>query len=131
VANEINLKKYILYGVVENVSDLYDKVIEALIASIFLDQGFPKAKEFVINFFDFEGALGKIEDSNPKSTLKEIGDQIGCIPVYETINEEGAPNNKKFTVKLTFNEKVTIGYGSKIQKAEIDAAKKFLSGIFG
>lgn len=76
VANEINLDKYILYGVVENVSDLYDKVIESLIGSIFIDQGFSKAKEFVKNFFDFEGALGKIEDSNPKSKLKEIGELL-------------------------------------------------------
>lgn len=126
VANEINLDKYILYGVVENVSDLYDKVIESLIGSIFLDQGFSKAKEFVKNFFDFKGALGKIEDSNPKSTLKEIGDQIGCTPVYEKINEEGLSNKKKYTVRLIFNEKETIGYGTQIQKAEIDAAKKFL-----
>ncbi len=127
VANKINLDRYILYGVVENVSDLYDKVIESLIGSIFLDQGFSKAKEFVKNFFDFEGALGKIEDSNPKSTLKEIGDQIGCTPVYETINEEGPGNKKKYTVRLIFIEKETIGFGTKIQKAEVDAAKKFLS----
>ena len=126
LANKINLDKYILHGVLENTTDIHADVIEALIGSIFKDQDFSEAKKFVYNFFDLEGALGKIADSNPKGTLKEICDQIGCVPVYELMNEEGPDHNKKFTVRLICNEKVTIGYGPKIKKAEVDAAKRFL-----
>ena len=126
LANKLNLDKYILHGVLENITEIYADVIEALIGSIFVDQDFSQAKKFVYNFFDLEGALEKIADSNPKGTLKEICDQIGCVPIYELVNEEGPDHNKEFTVRLICNEQVTIGYGPKIRKAEVDAAKKFL-----
>lgn len=126
LANKLKLDKYILHGVLENITDIYPDVIEALIGSIFLDQDFSEAKKFVYNYFDLEGALGKIADSNPKGTLNEICDQIGCVPIYEVMNEEGPDHNKIFTVRLICNEQVAIGYGPKIKKAEIDAATKFL-----
>ena len=126
LANKLNLDKYILHGNLENITDLYSDVIEALIGSIFIDQGFSEAKKFVFNFFDLERALGKIDHSNPKGTLKEICDQIGCVTVSELMNEEGPDHNKEFTVRLVCNEQVTIGTGPKIKKAEVDAAKNFL-----
>ena len=126
LANKLNLDKYILHGDLENITDIYPDVIEALIGSIFIDQGFSDAKKFVTDFFDLERAIGKIANSNPKGTLKEICDQIGCVPVYELMNEEGPDHNKEFTVRLVCNDKVAIGSGPKIKKAEVDAAKKFL-----
>ncbi|HJH29720.1 MAG TPA: hypothetical protein C5S51_08530 [Methanosarcinaceae archaeon] len=131
LAHKINLDDYILYGYLENISDIYANVIEALIGSIYLDQGYAEAKKFVCTFFGMKGALSKIVDSNPKGKLSEICDKNSWdLPEYKLINEEGSDHKKMFTVGLYIcGEQVSIGTGQKKQYAEIDAAEKYLKEI--
>ncbi|MBW6470268.1 MAG: hypothetical protein K0A90_03495 [Methanosarcinaceae archaeon] len=131
LAHKIDLDDYILYGYLENISDIYANVIEALIGSIYLDQGYVEAKKFVCKFFDIKGALSKIVDSNPKGNLSEICDKKGWdLPEYKLIKDEGPDHKKTFTVGLYIcGEQVSIGTGHKIQYAEIDAAEKYLKEI--
>ena len=128
LAEDIELEKYILYGVLENISDIFDDVIEALIAAIHLDQGYIEAKNFVYRFFDLRGALGKIDSLNPKGKLSEICDKNGCdLPEYRLLNEEGPDHKKSFTIGLyVCGEQVSTGIGHKIKDAEADAAEKYL-----
>ena len=127
LADQMNLDKYISCTL-ENVTDIYDDVIEALIAAIYLDRGYTEAQKFVEIFFDINGALDKIEDSNPKGKLGEICDKKGwCLPEYKLIKEKGPDNKKNFTVGLYIcNEQVSIGDGSRIKEAEQNAAEKYL-----
>ena len=131
LAEDIELEKYILYGVLENISDIFDDVIEALIAAIHLDQGYIEAKNFVYRFFDLRGALGKIDGLNPKGKLSEICDKNGWdLPEYRLINEQGPDHKKMFTIGLyVCGEQVSIGTGHKIKDAEADAAEKYLKEI--
>ena len=128
LAEKITLEKYILYGTLDNINDIFAEVIEALIGSIYLDRGYAEAKNFVYNFFDIKGALNKIVDSNPKGNLNEICDKKGWDrPEYKFIKEEGPDHKKKFTIGLNIGGKqVSIGNGQKIKSAEIDAAEKYL-----
>ena len=128
LAEDIKLDKYILYGVLENISDIFDDVIEALIAAIHLDQGYIEAKNFVYHFFDLRGALGKIDGLNPKGKLSEICDEnVRGHPEYKLIKEEGPDHKKIFTVGLyVCDEQVSIGTGHRIKDAEADAAEKYL-----
>lgn len=128
LADKIHLEKYILYGVLENISDIFDDVIEALIAAIHLDQGYTEANKFVCKFFDISGALDKIDDLNPKGKLSEICDKNSCdLPEYRLINEQGPDHKKSFTVGLyVCGRQVSIGTGCKIKEAEADAAEKYL-----
>lgn len=128
LAEDIKLEKYILYGVLENISDVFDDVIEALIAAIHLDRGYTEANNFVCNFFDLRGALGKIDGLNPKGKLSEICDK-NCwdLPEYRLINEQGPDHKKSFTIGLYVQgAQVSTGTGCKIKDAEADAAEKFL-----
>ncbi len=131
LADKIHLEKYILYGVLENISDIFDDVIEALIAAIHLDQGYIEAKDFVNRFFDLRGALGKIDGLNPKGKLSEICDKNGWdLPEYRLINEQGPDHKKSFTIGLyVCGGQVSIGNGYKIKDAEADAAEKYLKEI--
>ena len=127
VARKLNLEQHILHGDLRNIEDVYADVIEALIGAIYLDQGFSKSKEFVNNFFDIRSALGKVENSNPKGTVKELYDDTPNTLAYIVINEEGPDHDKKFTVELDIDGiTVTTGEGSTIKKAEADAAEKYL-----
>jgi ribonuclease-3 len=128
LAEDIKLEKYILYGVLENISDIFDDVIEALIAAIHLDQGYTEANDFVCEFFDIRGALGKIDGLNPKGKLSEICDKNGWnLPEYRLIDEQGPGHKKSFTVGLyVCGGQVSIGTGHKIKDAEADAAEKYL-----
>ena len=128
LADKIHLEKYILYGVLENISDIFDDVIEALIAAIHLDQGYIEAKNFVYHFFDLRGALGKIDGLNPKGKLSEICDKNGWdLPEYRLINEQGPDHKKSFTIGLyVHGGQVSTGTGCKIKDAEADAAEKYL-----
>ena len=128
LANKLHLDEYILCSGLENITDIYDDVIEALIGGIFCDKGYVEAKKFVLKHFDIEGALGKIGSSNPIGDVKEYceANRWGD-PEYEVIEETGPDHQKHFTVELYIHgEPVAIGSGSKIKDAEADAARKYL-----
>lgn len=127
VARKLNLEQHILHGDLRNIEDVYADVIEALIGAIYLDQGFFKSKKFVNNFFDIRSALGKVESSNPKGTVKELFDKTPSTLDYVLIQEEDPDYGKKFTVELDIDGIImTTGEGSTIKKAEADAAEKYL-----
>ena len=130
VALKMNLKQHIFHGDLRNIEDVYADVIEALIGAIYLDQGYSRSREFVNRFFDIRSALGKIRNSNPKGTLKEICDQTLSTLVYTVIKEEGPDHSKKFTVELDIDGiTVTTGEGTTKKKAETDAAEKYLRSL--
>ena len=127
IADEMDLDKYILCNL-DNVTDVYDDVIEALIGAIYLDRGYAKAQKFVMKNFKINDALDKIEKSNPKGKLSEYCDEKSLpLPKYMPIKEEGTDHKKTFTVGLYIDgEQVSTGNGCKIKEAEADAAEKYL-----
>ena len=131
LAPDINLEKYILQSGLVYISDVFERVIEALIGSIFLDNGYPEAKNFVLTFFDIDGALGKIGDINPKGKVKEFCEkQKWDLPRYEKKSEEGPDHDKTFIRELYIrNELVSEGKGKTKTKAEEEAARKYLNKI--
>ena len=104
--------------------------IEALIGSIFLDQGYDIAKYFISkNIFFLIDKI--IEDQmwlDAKSKFQERSqDKEGETPLYKTVKEEGPDHDKKFTVGVFIhNEKVAEGEGKSKQEAEQEAAKHAL-----
>lgn len=104
--------------------------VEAVIGAIYLDQGLPVAKNFIL-----KNIVVKLDDilSNqlyldPKSKFQEAAqEKKGITPHYEILNEEGPDHAKTFTVGLYLGEElVTSGNGSSKQEAQVDAATKGL-----
>jgi len=50
---------------------------------------------------------------------------------YENLGEEGPPHDKKFTVKIKFNDQEYLGYGGSKKKARADAAKQAVITLLG
>lgn len=128
LADQINLDEYILYGDLEDINNLYANVIEALIGSIYHDRGYAEAKNFVYHFFDINGALDKIGDSNPIGKFQQEAVKRGYNnPEYRDVEQWGPDNDKHFKQGLYLNDnKVAEGEGRTKKEANKRAAENGL-----
>lgn len=107
---------------------------EALIGSIFLDQGFSKAYHFVVKYL-FKNRLDLIINEklywSAKSKLQEfLQAQYKIVPVYKILAEKGPEHKRIFKVGIFFKEKkLAEGTGTSKKEAEEEAAKKALERL--
>lgn len=136
IAKTWNLGKYLymskgeeLTGGRNRVSILADAV-EAIIASIYLDQGFETAKAFVLK--NFGGIIEKAVKNqiilDYKTKLQEILQKKGDVDIcYELVSFDGPPHRREFFVQVSVEGEVK-GKGSGFSKKEAEqmAAKEVL-----
>lgn len=117
----------------ENINILAD-TFEALIASIFIEHGFDKAYDFVLNYL-FKDKLDYIVNNklylSPKSHLQEIIQaEHKILPTYKVLTETGPEHNKIFTVSVSLNDKeLGQGVGNSKKQAEEKAAQNALEKL--
>jgi ribonuclease III len=101
--------------------------VEAIIGSIYLDQGIEVAKKFIMGniVIKLEYILKHGLYFDPKSKFQEIAqDKFGITPHYRVVKEEGPDHAKIFDIGLYVSEElIAIGHGSSKQEAEVSAAK--------
>ncbi len=104
--------------------------VEAVIGSIYLDQGEEAAQKVIYNYI-----ISKLDDIiknelyfDPKSKFQEISqDKYSITPHYKVLKEEGPDHAKIFEVGLFIgDEQVSSGSGSSKQEAQVEAAKQGL-----
>lgn len=104
--------------------------IEALIGSIYLDQGYQVVggfvQRFVISKLDY--ILEHKLYVDPKSRFQEAAQETaGVTPSYKVLSETGPDHAKEFLVGVYLGgEQVAVGKGSSKQDAQIEAARKAL-----
>lgn len=136
IATNLNMNKYLLLskGEAKSVGKARQIILanafEALIGSIYLDQGYDVTKKFIEN-----NVLNKLQDVieqklylDPKSHLQELSQaEFSLTPNYKVISEKGPDHNKVFLVGCFLNErKISTGEGSSKQNAESAAASNAL-----
>ncbi|MEJ2214750.1 MAG: ribonuclease III [Gammaproteobacteria bacterium] len=105
--------------------------VEAIIAAIYLDAGYQKARDFIFELFRERLEQVTLEKGrkDPKTRLQEYlqSHQID-IPVYEIVEASGPQHRQQFKVSCAIkNQKLlTVGSGTSRRKAEQDAAAKML-----
>ncbi|MGN0165112.1 MAG: ribonuclease III [Lachnospiraceae bacterium] len=116
-ARRIRLNEFLLLGKGEkqNKGDERDSIIsdafEALIGAIYLDGGMEPASEF-INRLVLDDIESKRLFYDAKTELQVIiQNKYQCVPLYETISEEGPPHDKHYTVSCIVND-VEYGRGT-------------------
>lgn len=137
VATNLNVGNYLLLGKGEEASggrerkSILADAVEAIIAAIYIDGGYRKAEEFVLNNLTKYIQLavkGKIV-TDYKSYLQEYyqSQSQNCKIRYVVTKEEGPDHEKMFHVNVLVN-KAIVGSGSGKSKklAEQDAAKNAL-----
>lgn len=136
-ASQIQLGDYLLLGKGEATSGGRDRAsnladaFEALIGAVYLDAGFDRAREVVLNICDhaLQTIAGEPEEVNPKGQLQEILQAISPIsPSYRIVAQDGPDHQKTFTACVDWEgRELGYGHGGSKKEAEIDAALNALA----
>lgn len=141
IARELQLGSFLRLGRGEMSSGGNQKdsiladALEALVGALFLDLGYKKTSEKVVNLFD---SLLKVvgKGSAPyvdyKTMLQEKSQSlIEKTPSYSIEAESGAPHEKWFLAALQIGDRVVShGKGKSKKEAEQAAAKEALEKLF-
>lgn len=104
--------------------------LEAIIGAIYLDSGYDRAKEFILEQISpmTEQIIKEELWIDAKSKFQERAqDVVGITPSYKTLKEVGPDHDKKFTVGVFLGESlVSEGSGESKQDAEQSAARAAL-----
>lgn len=134
-AVEIKLGDYLNVGKGEEHTggrsrpSILSDAFEAVIASIYLDGGYEKAKEFVLAFIPQHIDVKKVSVlSDYKTALQEVIQKNREEKIeYVLASELGPDHNKAFTVEVHLNSNVIgVGSGKSKKQAEQLAAKEAL-----
>jgi ribonuclease-3 len=132
VARDINLGQYLRIGKGEEATNGRDKnsiladSFEALVGAIYLDHGYTKTAEIVLNLLrpviDSAQSSGAALDG--KTALQELAASLGLTsPEYE-IGESGPDHDKSFTaIAILSGQRYPQGLGKSKREAEQAAAK--------
>ncbi len=111
-------------------SHIFGNALEALIGAVYLDQGFPKTRKFILNelvrsHIDLETM--ESTDTNFKNQLLTWAQKNNRVLVFETIDEKIENTRKLFTVGILLDgELITTGTGYNKKDAGQVAAQKAL-----
>ncbi len=118
--NKLGLIKYIKVGngEVDNIKKaIVADIFEAFIGALYLDQGFPKAKEFVLEIIT-PYIINKTHFFNDyKSILQEAVQTDKRSLLYELVDESGPAHDKSFTIAVRIDD-VIYGRGTAGSKKE-------------
>ena len=139
VARQLNLGAMLLLGKGEELSggrekpSLLANAVEAVIAAIYLTDGFPMAMNFVRNQLGelLEDLLRSGKRRDYKTQLQELVQRRWItIPVYAVVETKGPEHAKTFIVSLTLSEElIAYGEGRSKKEAEQKAAEMALEEI--
>ncbi len=135
-AKRLNMDKLIKTsrGEAKNTGKARDLIManafEALIGAIYLDLGFEKAFEFILNniCYKIDEIIKNQLYYDAKSRFQELSqEKYSITPTYETISETGPDHAKIFVVGAFLGKnKIAEGEGTSKQRAQLDAAAKAL-----
>lgn len=104
--------------------------MEAVIGSIYLDQGLKAASKFIQDniLIKLPVILKNKLYLDPKSSFQELAQETrGITPSYRVLATNGPDHNKKFEVGLYLNDElIATGEGTSKQEAQVQAAEKAL-----
>lgn len=104
--------------------------VEAVIAAIYFDAGLEEAEKFIVENLKEEAAIASknVGQKDYKTVLQEKLQIHGEVHIkYEIIKEEGPDHDKKFTARVSCNDKIlATGEGRTKKNAEMEAARKAL-----
>jgi ribonuclease-3 len=105
-------------------------VCEAVIGACYLEHGFERTAEAVVEAFAHEIEQARRERLDFKSELQERLAQDGDIVSYEVANEVGPPHARRFEIRATVRgDEIGTGSGRSKKEAEQAAARRALEKL--
>ena len=137
IGTELNFNDYLLLSRGEEQDKgrarqfIIADAVEAFIGSVYLDQGFEVAKNFIDSYIlnHFNEVMEKKLYQDPKSIFQEHAQERQSItPRYEVLKETGPDHNKHFRVGVYLNnELIAEGEGASKQDAQEEAARNAIA----
>jgi len=138
-ARRFDLGTYLRLGKGEEHSGGRDRdglladTFEALLASMFLDQGMDTARKFLLPLLESEGARMAVHglQLDDKSRLQErVQSERGMTPRYRTLRAEGPDHNRTYTIEVFAGDQTLgTGIGNSKQSAAQAAARAALEHL--
>ncbi|RME04053.1 MAG: ribonuclease III [Planctomycetota bacterium] len=136
ISLQLNLGQYCYLGTGLNADKLPTSILanifEAIVAAIYLDQGYPKAKKFVLDHLK-EIVLQYQQDihrDDYKSALQDFCQKnFGITPVYNIVKTQGPDHRKVFEAVVKIGDRIFMeqrASGRRKKIAEQAAAKNTL-----
>ena len=136
IAKKIELDKYILTFNLRNKKNLIeDKVLsdscEALIGSIYLDQGFQIVEKVILNLWSDQIKNSIVTHIDAKTKLQEFSlKKFKKLPIYKMISNTGPKHKPLFKVGVKLQDtKFYVSQGKSKKDAEQNAAVLCLNDI--
>lgn len=139
IAASIFLDKRLLLGKGEESTGGRDKrsiladALEAVIGAVYLDGGYERTREIVLNFFRdrIDSVIESGEFYDYKTELQEKTQLLfGALPEYTVIKQQGEEHKRIFTVAVFLDGKrLGVASGKRKKEAEALAAQKALEQI--
>lgn len=136
ISKKFDLNSYVLLSRGERKDEgrarqyILANALEAIIGAIYLDQGYPRAKEFIKKniISQLPIVIKNKLYKDPKSLLQEEAqERLGITPTYQVLEEWGPDHEKKFKVGVFLGkELVGVGIGLSKQEAQQRAAEDSL-----
>lgn len=133
VAGEIGLNDFLLLsrGEAKDIGRARQYILanafEALIGAIYLDQGYPSARDFIMRVVlaHIDEVVEKKLYKDPKSLFQEEAqERVSITPTYEVLREWGPDHDKHFVVGVFLGEElVAEGEGVSKQAGQEEAAR--------
>ena len=136
IARSIDLGLHLALGKGEIQTGGFDKnsllanAFEALMAAVYLDQGYEAAFQIIDHRFKpmVEAAPELTTGPDYKSRLQEaVQSTIKEVPRYTVVEEIGPDHDKTFRVEMQVGDLLTEGRGKSKKTAEQDAARQALA----
>jgi len=128
----IGIQNYIIIGNNKIINKSDEKIIsdccEALIAAIYIDQGFSFVKDFILRIWKKNLDKSSVTILDSKTKLQEHSlKYFKRLPIYKLEGSQGPRHNPTYKISVSITgSKSFIGTGSSKQQAEQDGAKKLL-----
>ncbi len=138
MARSMHICDHLLLGKGEFLTGGYQKnsiladAMEAIIAAIYLDGGYPAAYAMIKHHFAelFDAVDTGVQYLDHKSELQEMVQfQQMPTPAYQIIGERGPDHDKTFSVQVTIGDFQAMGEGKSKKTAEQDAAHNALKEL--
>ena len=102
--------------------------VEAILGSLYIEQGLNKTRNIVIILWEEEINNNKSIKSDPKSLLQEWSQAKNLgLPIYKFVKKSGPDHSPHFTVQINVQKhKSMMGEGNSIQEAQKIAAQIFI-----
>lgn len=138
IAQRLNLDSKIECGPSIKISDINRSpkmladCLEALIAAIYLEQGFESAKNFILANWDIQNAIDTNSSIDSKSKLQQIlqAQKPPITPKYQSEQIGGSPHSPEFEARVYADQMhLGTGFGSSKAIAEQFAAKDAINKL--